>query len=997
MRQQSLLFSRILRKCSALLILAIIIGIYLSSHCLADNKKSLKKISVTITQVETQNFPQVLLYATISDNRGLPLPKINTEDIIISERGAINTQPLPAGNITIQNSAGKFRGVSVALVFDASGSMWGRLPQIREATHALFNTMSLNDRASVTIFSTEVRVTQPFVGKSIDSDLDGTTDLETALSTYQSGGKTALYDALELGIGQLEMESGIKAIVIFADGEDNISKTTKKQVINHARESNIPVYTIGLGLKLDPTHLKDIAAKTGGRYYSAPGVETIKAIYDDFFKSVTRQFEIAYTTPIDRIDATTRQVSLRIKGYELDADSTGKSYTITKSPEIHLDKKTIALSRPGFQHSYATPIYIQAIIIDDSPPQTIKAILFYRTVGEKESFSQVPMAYKKKDNLFHGVIPSSAVVNPGLEYYLLASDGKFSTTSPKEGATANQTYQIAVDPNFAPFLVHFKPKLIKPDQGLTIKAKVWDMTMFVDSVKVFYRHVGKFHYSAMEIPEIKSNLFQVKIPLINIPPAGIQYYISAYDDHGIRSDNGSADNPHLVKAIAPEIKLDAKTLAFSDPRYYHDPNETIPIAINVKDDWPPEKIKSFIYYRRAGKKREFTRKRLKYIEAKNHYSTTIPPEHIKGKALEYYITVADDLFTVPLPLGTKNRPGLNRIKLKQNLSSHIQHKAIKVALVGELTRISAFVTLPDTTVKEVMFFYRNSEDQPFSSIPMKAVDETQYQTALPISAFTTSGIQYYITAMDSHNNIFHHGTEDYPHQIVGIEMVFIKGGCFDMGDTFMLGQDNEKPVHEVCLDDFYLGKHEVTQKLWETLMYEENPSYYQAGDAFPVENVSWEDIQVFLQRINQGRKEKFYLPTEAEWEYACKGGEQRLFGLKDPLKTVENLHHDMANYDGTGGMDQWNSPSPIGSFPANQFGLHELSGNVWEWVQDSYDRDFYKRSRENNPVNNRETRNKIIRGGGWLDAPKDLRCSNRNYIQPSYKSRFIGLRLKMEK
>ena len=105
-----------------------------------------------------------------------------------------------------------------------------------------------------------------------------------------------------------------------------------------------------------------------------------------------------------------------------------------------------------------------------------------------------------------------------------------------------------------------------------------------------------------------------------------------------------------------------------------------------------------------------------------------------------------------------------------------------------------------------------------------------------------------------------------------ISTVFIKGGCFDMGDQFGDGEDNEKPVHEVCVDDFYLGEHEVTQKEWKDLMGS-NPSQfnYSSGD-FPVETVSWSDVQQYIRKLNDKTGMRYRLPTEAEWEYAAREG-----------------------------------------------------------------------------------------------------------------------------
>lgn len=115
------------------------------------------------------------------------------------------------------------------------------------------------------------------------------------------------------------------------------------------------------------------------------------------------------------------------------------------------------------------------------------------------------------------------------------------------------------------------------------------------------------------------------------------------------------------------------------------------------------------------------------------------------------------------------------------------------------------------------------------------------------------------------------GVKKFKDPVTGMEFVFIKGGCFDMGDTFGDGRADEKPVHEVCVGDFYIGIYEVTQAQWEKVMGN-NPSKFKGGGNYPVERVSWNDIQDFIERLNRQGGKRYRLPTEAEWEYAARSG-----------------------------------------------------------------------------------------------------------------------------
>ncbi|MDP2279759.1 MAG: SUMF1/EgtB/PvdO family nonheme iron enzyme, partial [Nitrospirota bacterium] len=185
----------------------------------------------------------------------------------------------------------------------------------------------------------------------------------------------------------------------------------------------------------------------------------------------------------------------------------------------------------------------------------------------------------------------------------------------------------------------------------------------------------------------------------------------------------------------------------------------------------------------------------------------------------------------------------------------------------------------------------------------------------------------------------------------GMEIVFVKGGCFQMGDTFGDGESDEKPVHEVCVDDYYIGKYEVTQGQWKAIMGN-NPSHFKdCGDNCPVEQVSWNDVQEFIQKLNEknnppsppftkGGKGGFRLPTEAEWEYAARsGGKSERYSGGNDIDSVAWYNKN------SGGKTH-----PVGTKQPNGLGIYDMSGNVWEWVNDWYDEFYYKNSPKNNPT-----------------------------------------------
>ena len=210
----------------------------------------------------------------------------------------------------------------------------------------------------------------------------------------------------------------------------------------------------------------------------------------------------------------------------------------------------------------------------------------------------------------------------------------------------------------------------------------------------------------------------------------------------------------------------------------------------------------------------------------------------------------------------------------------------------------------------------------------------------------------------------------------GMELVHVRGGCYRMGDVFGDGEEEEAPVHEVCVDDFDLGKYEVTQGQWKAVMGS-NPSRDKGcggNDRCPVDSVSWNDAQEFIRRLNRrpggGR---YRLPTEAEWEYAARSGgrDERYSGGDD----VDRVAWFAENSGRTN--------HPVGTRAPNGLGLHDMSGNVWEWTADWYARDYYARSPRDNPTGPAGPAgpnvDRVIRGGCKTGEAANERTSRRSY------------------
>jgi sulfatase modifying factor 1 len=270
--------------------------------------------------------------------------------------------------------------------------------------------------------------------------------------------------------------------------------------------------------------------------------------------------------------------------------------------------------------------------------------------------------------------------------------------------------------------------------------------------------------------------------------------------------------------------------------------------------------------------------------------------------------------------------------------------------------------------------------------------DTRYETfktarnALVIGTNDDRGLFLLRTAKNEANEVIRALT--YTDTETGMEFMFVKGGCYEMGDTFGDGYQNEKPVHEVCVDDYYIGKFEVTQGQWKTVRGN-NPSYFRnCGDNCPVENVSWDDAQKFIRILNQRTGKTYRLPTEAEWEYAARSGGKR---EKWAGTSSESELGDYAWYSGNSN----GRTHPVGRKKPNGIGLYDMSGNVWEWVQDIYSSAAYSSHSRNNPLYSSVGPGHVFRGGSWHYNSRGVRATFRNHRTPILLIRHhnVGFRL----
>ncbi|MCG8036125.1 MAG: formylglycine-generating enzyme family protein [Candidatus Thiodiazotropha taylori] len=218
-------------------------------------------------------------------------------------------------------------------------------------------------------------------------------------------------------------------------------------------------------------------------------------------------------------------------------------------------------------------------------------------------------------------------------------------------------------------------------------------------------------------------------------------------------------------------------------------------------------------------------------------------------------------------------------------------------------------------------------------------------------------------------------------QLVG-DLVHIPGGQYRMGDLFGFGNKEEQPIRYIQVKSFLLNKFEVTQSLWVAVMGR-NPSHFNSCNSCPVENVSWTDIQEFIKRLNKLTKTQYRLPTEAEWEYACRSGgkRQRYCGDRDPdsLFWYENNSNSKTHV--------------VGEKLPNNLGLYDMSGNVWEWVQDCWYGSYSGAPQNGSARKDGDCGRRVLRGGSWINKVWNGRSAQRSYGSRDDKSNHFGFRL----
>lgn len=228
--------------------------------------------------------------------------------------------------------------------------------------------------------------------------------------------------------------------------------------------------------------------------------------------------------------------------------------------------------------------------------------------------------------------------------------------------------------------------------------------------------------------------------------------------------------------------------------------------------------------------------------------------------------------------------------------------------------------------------------------------------------------------------VFEEPTLDDITSYLSMKMIYVEGGTFSMGSSN--GESYERPVHSVTLDSYYIAETEVTQAQWYAVM-RTNTSSYHIGDNYPVESVTWYEAQEFCEKLSELTGKKYVLPTEAQWEYAARGGKKS----KGYKYSGSNTINDVAWYYDNSGAETHS----VKQKQPNELGIYDMSGNVWEWCSDWYG--SYSSSSQTNPTGPSSGSGRVLRGGSWSSSASNCRVERRNFSNPSDHGSNYGFRV----
>lgn len=502
------------------------------------------------TSINTQNFPFVILNASVKDGNGDAIINLDPSQFSVCENGVEQTtlfEVTPPG----QQSGGgtSQRLVDIVFIQDNSSSLGGEIAAVRRN---LFTFISQIENSDIDFSLGLVRFGQgggggrPIVeeGGNLTSDATFFRDVVYARNRA-SGSFEPTFQAIQAAASSFNFRPQAQRIfVVIGDESPVMGSVTSQQATDIAVNNSVKVFALAAPQFFG--QFQQVTSATGG------GVFNITSDFDFIFSAIstgiTQTYQIRYQSSDTNRNGVARNVDVKVRGLAGGDLQASVAYTPGAIPIVSLEQSTKDLLEQAFDPG--TPLEIVTMVKDESAPFVQNVRLFYQNVGDN-AYQQLTMTQDAGTDIYRATIPQGFANTPAVNFYIAATDGTNAVTSPSLDAT-NNPFQIAILPNIAPEILHTPVEMASINAVLTINAKVTDATQFVDSVNLLYRQFGDFVYEEVKMTSDGNDNYVAIIPATILTCGGTEYFIKAVDDQSVSTTAGTFDNPFFITGLAEE-------------------------------------------------------------------------------------------------------------------------------------------------------------------------------------------------------------------------------------------------------------------------------------------------------------------------------------------------------------------------------------------------------------------------------------------------------------
>ena len=525
-------------------------------------------LSTTVRSINPQGFPYITSNVVV-DTFGTGIQSLTQSNFTVFEDGVEQTDNF---EVTPPDEGGGTRQVDIVFLMDNSGSMDDEQNAVQNNMIAFVDSLDAsgaNFALGLTRFGADENGGEPIIEDNGSLTTDPSYFKNDVWSRNVVDGRFEPgWDALHESATDFSFRPGAQRVFILitdesVTGDGNQGTYTKSETEQTLLDRSITNYAL-----IDSTDQNsrqdygDLAEATGGSYFDI--TNPFESILDDIGADVADSYVLSYRSTDDQIDGTERTVRVEVTYDGSTAEDTA-SYVAGGYPQIVRTQDTRLLQEQEW--TAGTDFLIQAVIEDDVAPPLQDATVFYKNNSDPTpAYESVSMS-AVNGNLYEATIPGSAVDSNATDYYITATDGEVTSSLPSSNP-ANEPYQITVLPNTPTEIDHSPVTEFTPGSPISISATIIDTTNFLDSTTLYYRQVGDLTYTSVEMTNTGGDTYEAEIPGSDVTSDGIQYYIEATDNFGIRNTEGTKDNPIEVTNLFagwPDLEDPSITLKIVQP------------------------------------------------------------------------------------------------------------------------------------------------------------------------------------------------------------------------------------------------------------------------------------------------------------------------------------------------------------------------------------------------------------------------------------------------